>query len=224
MGKAEDKRKDKERALLHRDERRRVVLRVFQGCDETTAQKLTALAEKGVVTTCRAGCSHCCSSEVPVTRAEGETLAAWLVEHRSPEELEAIRARLRAWLAWYRGAYLERVATMPRVEVFFRHGPPCVLLEDDRCSAYPVRPVACRNLYVSSPPSVCDPAVGSGNPDSIDSIARATYDHVVEIRRTVERQGGNFLASVHRLPEWLAHLLEVESEPWRGAPRLELGV
>jgi hypothetical protein len=46
------------------------------------------------------------------------------------------------------------------------------------------------------------------------AVAQATYDHVVEIRRTIERQGGNYMALVHQLQEWLVHLLGVETEPW----------
>jgi len=219
MGKGEQRRRDKARAIANADERRRVVLRVYQGCEAAGGRKLAELAATGVTPSCTAGCSHCCSLEVPMSRAEGETLVAWLVEQRSAAELEAIRARLRGWLVWYRTEYPRLLAAgMTRVDAFFLHGPPCSLLEDSRCSAYPVRPVACRNHYVSSPASVCDPAVGNGDPDVMLAVAAATYDHVAEIRRIVEQQGGNYLASSHLVAEWLAHLLDVELEPWRGAP------
>ncbi|MBA3540577.1 MAG: YkgJ family cysteine cluster protein [Deltaproteobacteria bacterium] len=225
MGKAEDRRQDKARAIANTAERRRVVLRVYQGCESEAARKLEQLATQGVTPSCTVGCSHCCSLEIPITRAEGETLAAWLGEQRSPDELEALRTRLRSWLAWYRTDYPRYLAAgLTRVETFFRHAPPCALLVDNRCSAYPVRPVACRNHFVSSPASVCDPAVGTGDSESMTSVAAATHEYVVEIRRVIERQGSNFLASVHLLPEWLVHLLDVEPEPWRGAPRLDLGI
>jgi hypothetical protein len=212
MGKADDRRKDKARAQEHADERRRVVLRVYQSCDEATSRKLAQLARKP---SCVAGCSHCCSLEVPVTRAEVETMVAWLHEQRTPEQLAAIRERLHGWLAWYRGDYERLVASgMSRVDAFFRHGPPCALLDDHRCSAYPVRPITCRNHYVASPASSCDPAVGDGNVEVMESVAAAASSYVAELRATVERQGGNYLASVHLLQEWLAHLLEVEHEPW----------
>lgn len=223
VGKAEQRRQDKARAVARADERRRVALRVYQGCDEAGARKLEELAATGVTPTCTAGCSHCCSLEIPVSRAEGEALVAWLSANRSAEELDAIRARLRGWLAWYRNDYPALVAAgVSRVDAFFRHAPKCALLENDRCGAYPARPVTCRNHYVSSPVSECDPATGSGEPDIILSVARATYPHVVELRRVVESQGGDYLASIHLISEWLVHLLEVEREPWQGAPRLSL--
>jgi Fe-S-cluster containining protein len=219
MGKAEDRRAAKAKAIANADERGRVVLRVYQGIDETAGKKLAQLAGTGVVPTCAEGCSHCCNLEIPMTRAEGETLVTWLRANRTDAELDAIRARLRDWLAWYRGAYVAHVAGgLTRVETFFRHAPMCSLLEDRRCTVYPVRPVTCRNHLVSSPASVCDPAVGTGDSAGMLDVAQATYEHVVEIRRVIERQGGSFLASVHLLPEWLIHLLEVEREPWRTAP------
>jgi hypothetical protein len=53
-------------------------------------------------------------------------------------------------------------------------------------------------------------------------VARASFDHVAELRQLIESQGGNYLGSIHLIGEWLAHLLEVEREPWVGAPSLQL--
>jgi len=223
MGKSDDRRKDKARAEANLGERVRVTLQVYREVDATNATTLARLATTNITPTCTEGCSFCCRLEIPVTRAEAETLVAWLVEHRA-DELAAIRERLRGWLAWYRGDYVARVAGgMERADVFFHHGVPCALLDGTRCGAYPARPVTCRNHYVTSPVEVCDPARGNGEPDGIDAIGIAARDHVVEIRRAIERQGGNWLASVHLLQEWLIHLLDVEREPWRGSPRLYLG-
>ncbi|MGE5181110.1 MAG: YkgJ family cysteine cluster protein, partial [Acidobacteriota bacterium] len=195
MGKAEQRQRDKARALANADERRRVVLRVYEGCEQAAAARLAQLAARGVTASCAAGCTFCCSYEIPTTRAEAETLVAWLQEHRSAAELAAIGDRLRGWLAWYRDE-LPRV-DLPRDVAFARHAPRCALLEaDGRCGAYPVRPVSCRNHLVSSPAADCDPASGK-EPVQILDVPRATVDHVSAIRRTIERQGGNFLASVH---------------------------
>ena len=221
MGKAEQRRQDKARALAKADERRRVVLRVYQGCEDAATRTLARL---GVTPTCTAGCSHCCNLEIPISRAEGEAIALWLTANATPEALDAIRARLRAWLAWYRDEYPKLVASgVSRVDAFFRHAPACALLDGDRCSAYPVRPITCRNHLVSSPVAECDPATGSGDPTMILDVARASFDHVAELRALIESQGGSYLASIHLIGEWLAHLLEVEREPWVGAPPLELG-
>src|SRR5262245_55549719 len=98
MGKSDDRRKDKARAAENALERRRVTLRVYQEVDAAGAQALARLAATGVHPTCAEGCSYCCNLEIPITRAEGETLVAWLLENRTLEELDAIRSRLVAWL------------------------------------------------------------------------------------------------------------------------------
>jgi hypothetical protein len=223
VGKADQRRHDKARALEKADERRRVALRVLQGCDEAATRELAALAAAGVTPTCTAGCAHCCKLEIPMSRPEAEALVGWLGANRTGDELAALRERLRRWLAWYRTDYPRLVASgLARAEVFFRHAPTCALNERGMCGAYPVRPVACRNHFVSSPVAECDPATSTRECDTLLAIPRATHEHVVELRRVVEKQGGDYLASVHLIAEWLAHLLEVEREPWRGAPRLEL--
>ncbi len=213
MGKAGQRQRDKAKALANADERRRVVLRVYEGCEEAAAATLAQLAARAVVPSCAAGCASCCSYEVPVTRPEAEVLVAWLAEHRTAAELDAIRERLRGWLAWYRDD-LPRLE-LPRDVAFARHAPRCALLEPDgRCGVYPVRPVSCRNHLVSSRPELCAMATDE-EPRQILDVARASVTYVEEIRKTVERQGGNYMASVHLLPEWLVHLLGVETEPWK---------
>lgn len=200
------------------------MLRVLAGCDEAGTRKLAELAATGVVPTCADGCSHCCRLEIPISRAEGEVLVDWLVANRPPAELDAIRARLVAWLAWYRTEYPRLLATgLSRSEVFAKHAPLCSLLEGNRCGAYAARPITCRNHYVSSPVSECDPATTTREPDPIYAVSMAARTHVMELHDLVSRQGGEYVATIHLIGEWLAHLLEVEREPWRGSPRLELG-
>jgi hypothetical protein len=220
LGKAEQRRQERARAAAKADERRRVALRVLSGCDQAIERKLGELAAAGVRPTCAAGCSHCCKLEVPVSRPEAEALVEWLTANRTADELAAIRERLRGWLDWYR-IELPRLAAngQSRRDAFFRHGPTCALNVGGMCTAYPARPVACRALYVTSPVAECDPATGRGEPDTLDAVASATYSHVIELRGTVEKQGGDYMASVHLLPEWLVHLLEVEREPWRIQPK-----
>ena len=188
MGKADRRREDKARALAKIEERKRVALRVLQECDEAGARALTKLAVSGRTPSCTAGCSHCCSLEVPMSRAEGEVLVDWLTANRTHEELELVRERLRGWLAWYRTELPRLVASgTSRVDAFFRHAPKCSLLVDGNCSAYAARPVTCRNHYVSSPAEMCDPATSTREPDEMLDIPRATQPYVVELRRVVER-------------------------------------
>jgi Fe-S-cluster containining protein len=217
MSKADARRADKERKAAQLGERRRVVLQVFQEADEAVDFVLGKLREAGTTPSCERGCVHCCFLEIPASRAEAETIVAWMREHRSADAMAAFEDRLRAWLAWYRGELPKAIAGgAVRGEGFLKTSPGCVMLEDGACSIYPVRPMTCRNHYVSSPPADCGPSAGRDSTvTGLAGIAQATRPITAAIRRVVESQGGNFEASIHLLPEWMAHLLDVEQDPWR---------
>ncbi|MEZ4403875.1 MAG: YkgJ family cysteine cluster protein [Kofleriaceae bacterium] len=216
MGKKDIKRADKARKQGQADARQRVVLQVFHDADVAVEQVLNRLREAGKVPSCQRGCTHCCHLEIHASRAEAETIVAWLREQRSPTELDRLRDRLRGWLAWAR-TDLPRLeaAGMPTGEAFLKHSPGCPMLEDGACSIYPVRPMPCRNHYVTSPPEACGPAAdATSTVKALPGVAQATGPIASAIRRVVEDQGGNFEATLHLLPEWVAHLLEVEANPW----------
>lgn len=218
MGKAtiELRRAEKARKQAQAEERRKVVLRVLSEADALIDDTIARLRAAGTEPSCTRGCVYCCYLEIRIPRAEAENMAAWIEANRAPAEVEALRDRLRAWLAWYRTDVPRLIAGgTARGEAFLAHGPGCALLEDGACSAYPVRPLPCRNHYVSSPPEACSPAAGPGSTvQALAGIPAATRHLGEDIRRTVELQGGSFEASMHLLPEWLAHLLGVEAEPW----------
>lgn len=224
MSKTTQRQKEKAAAREKLEERKRVTLRVLEGCDDAGAKKLAELATTGVVPTCTEGCSHCCRLEIPISRAEGEVLADWIVANRTPEDIAKIRERLQAWLVWYRTDYHALVAGgLDRSEVFAKHAPMCALLDAHRCGAYAARPITCRNHHVSSPVPDCDPATTTREPQPIFAVSMAARSHVVELQNLVSRQGGDYFATIHLISEWLAHLLDVEREPWHGSPKLELG-
>lgn len=84
---------------------------------------------------CRAGCAHCCHQTVGVTPPEVFAIHAHLRATRTPDELDAVAARIRAADDNTRG-----MATLDRVSPDL----PCPFLVDARCSIYEARPLACR--------------------------------------------------------------------------------
>lgn len=87
---------------------------------------------------CRAGCGTCC--HVPVGAQAHEVLIAaeYIQTHFSPEDLEAVIARLAAHRAAFAGRNAgERLALKL----------PCALLRDDSCSIYEGRPGSCRSHH-----------------------------------------------------------------------------
>lgn len=208
-------------------ERRSLVLKVFQEVDEVVVVQLATLAEKGTPPTCSKGCSHCCRQEIRLPRAEAEAIAQWL-ETTAPDMIDDLRVKLRAWLDWYRSQYPKLITKgIDRGDAFYSHGPQCPALVSDACSIYPVRPIVCRTHYVASPPDACrsdnDPRYLNVPTQSlVADIGVKTAPLATKIRALVQKQGADFKGTVHLLPEWLAHLLDVEEQPWRTSPPLDL--
>jgi hypothetical protein len=208
----------------HAKERRALALKVFHEVDELVDREIARSVESGRKPTCSRGCSHCCREELYAPRAEAEAIVEWL-DSSAPHLIEGLKTRIAAWLAWYRSEFPDLVARgIARRDAFYSHGPACPALVDDACAIYPVRPVFCRTHYVTSPVDACRP---EGDPARLDApIQRMTIFAKAapigtKLRALVEAQGADFQGTVHLLPEWLAHLLGVEQQPWRtaGAPR-----
>jgi Fe-S-cluster containining protein len=214
--------KDAERARALVRDRIKVARAAMDACDEAIERELGELAGRGIMPTCSKGCAHCCRQEILVTRAEAEVIVAWVSASWSAAQLEALRERLRAWLMWYRDDCRRLVESgQPRQVALYEHGPQCVALQDDACSIYPARPMMCRIHFVRSAPDACrqqsDPRLAAEPVAVLPSIHRVTQPAILRIRAEIERQGSDFMATVHLLPEWLAHLLRVEQQPWLAA-------
>ncbi|MBI3801696.1 MAG: hypothetical protein HY268_32605 [Deltaproteobacteria bacterium] len=114
---------------------------------------------------CRAGCAFCCYLPVVLaTAAEIVHLATWLRTHCSPEELAALRQRLAD-----RSRQSVTSASPSRAQTPL----PCALLQDDRCMAYPARPLKCRG-WTSLRREACEQAYGPGqSPSQVPADAYA---------------------------------------------------
>jgi Fe-S-cluster containining protein len=205
-------------APQHAKERRSLALKVFHEIDELVEREVARSAAKGQQPTCSKGCSYCCRHELYAPRAEAEAIVEWL-ESCSPHLIEDLKMGLKAWLDWYRTGYPKLVASgIARSDAFYSHGPRCPALIDDACSIYPVRPVFCRTYYVTSQVDACRPL---GDPARLDvriasiPIPAKAAPIGRKLRALIESQGSDFNGSVHLLAEWLAHLLEVEEQPWQ---------
>jgi Fe-S-cluster containining protein len=97
----------------------------------------TQLAEQLVdprAIACRAGCAWCCSLFVSATAPEILQIADYLRATRSATELSALHEQL---------VQRERQLAGKTAEQRSAARLPCVLLADQQCSVYPVRPLAC---------------------------------------------------------------------------------
>jgi hypothetical protein len=81
-------------------------------------------------------------------------------------------------------------------------------LVNNACSAYAVRPLACRTHFVSSDPLACkaanDPDSAEQAPAVLESILTAVSPLARAMREYIEDGGLDFSRSIMLLPHWLA--------------------
>ncbi len=139
------------------------LLPIFQGIADALAERGAAReAAAGRPPTCRNGCAACCRQPVPVAPSEARALAA-LVAALPEAERHAVEARFAAARAAVAAAGLggESIATMQRDDwIEFRNahvaaGIACPFLVAESCSIHPDRPIACRELLMTSPATAC---------------------------------------------------------------------
>lgn len=146
------------------------LLPVIQQLDNAIVGRVGEEAERaGMPISCRAGCGACCRQLVPVSLFEAEALAKWM--RALPEERRAtLEERFHMALSMLRDAgvidrildaepSLEKERARELAIEYFYAGVPCPFLEEESCSIHPIRPLACREYLVTSPPELCkDPA------------------------------------------------------------------
>jgi Fe-S-cluster containining protein len=135
----------------------------------TTADAFVAYASErtaaeGKPVSCAKGCGACCRQLVPLAEAEARRLASVVEELPEPRR-SAVRKRFADAVA-----SVEASGLLPALEgradqlvernvetglAYFALGIPCPFLEDESCSIYAERPIACREYLVSSPPAAC---------------------------------------------------------------------
>jgi Fe-S-cluster containining protein len=123
-----------------------------------------AAAKRNERVSCAKGCGACCRQLVPVSKIEARRIAALIDELPEPRQ-SMIRARFTEARRRLEGSGLsERL--LSGVELtkeqttalgleYFSQGIPCPFLEEESCSIYHDRPLACREYLVSSPAENC---------------------------------------------------------------------
>ena len=132
--------------------------------DELTARGIAREAAAGRMLSCRAGCGACCRQAVPLAAVEARAIAALVAALPEPRQavitarFEAARGRLAEAGVTTRAADIAALDPAGRDAYgrsYFRFGIACPFLEDEDCTIYPDRPLACREYLVTSPASAC---------------------------------------------------------------------
>lgn len=128
------------------------------------------LAARNAPISCKAGCGACCRQLVPLNIFEAEALTEW-IRTQPAEQQKMLAERFHQALSALRDAGViekilanEHVAEMaPNEQLavdYFHARVACPFLENESCSIHPIRPLACREYLVVSPPELCqDPSI-----------------------------------------------------------------
>lgn len=86
---------------------------------------------------CRRGCSYCCYSHLKIMPVEALLINAFIKTHFTSQKLSGLKERIRRNL---------QLTGNKTIEEKFQNKKktPCVFLDNDFCSIYPVRPFICR--------------------------------------------------------------------------------
>ena len=87
---------------------------------------------------CTEGCDFCCHNQVELTPPEALSLGHFVDLYFTTEKKKELMATLQRSLDLQAGKSKEEIG---------RIRPPCPLLRDRKCSAYPARPLVCRAMH-----------------------------------------------------------------------------
>lgn len=142
---------------------------LWQAGEALIASGIRAVTESGKAISCRKGCTHCCRQVVPIAPAEARALRR-LVDNLPARRRDKIRLRFAKAIREFEEA---GIAEELRMRSFWEKGHTreiglrylslridCPFLEDESCSIYAHRPLACREHLVTTPPDNCENPTG----------------------------------------------------------------
>lgn len=140
--------------------------------DGVTRIALDHARAAGNAASCQRGCTSCCRQIVPLAPVEAVRLAE-VVEALPDAKRRAVKRRFEEIVKRMEDAgLLDRRAPRGRTALqsaastpydrwedvslrYFAMRIDCPFLEDEACTVYPERPMACREYHVTTPPELC---------------------------------------------------------------------
>ncbi len=130
------------------------------------------LRDAGKEISCRPGCGACCRQLVPIAESEAIALREYVDGLEEPKQSEVTSKFAAATEQLKQSGFFERLeadaaaedehAYNERVKEYFNFQIACPFLVDESCSIHEIRPIACREYLVTSPPELCASAEGEG--------------------------------------------------------------
>lgn len=141
------------------------MLPIFQGMTSSFVEAGASEVEaRGDKISCKAGCGACCAQAVPLAEIEAYEIAGLIENLDEPRRSEIKRKFEIACRHFHETGWFERLDNYAELSPkdrsalileYFYQGVSCPFLENDSCSIHHVRPLACREYLVTSPPENC---------------------------------------------------------------------
>lgn len=141
------------------------MLPVFRAvADSFVEMGAEAAAARGETIACAKGCAACCRQIVPLAEAEVRALAELIEQMPEPRRSRvkadfaagAERFRRTNWFERFEKSFQGSDKDVQELVVeYFKEKVACPFLEDESCSIYAQRPLACREYLVTSDPRHC---------------------------------------------------------------------
>ena len=124
---------------------------------------------------CKVGCDACCHRSIEATALEAVLAAIFIDSQLRPDSKHRLKIRM--------GEMMESISQRPEKPIDQRRFP-CPMLEDGRCTIYPVRPQACL-VQLSSNLRLCtaaqaDPAIPFPATEAEQSVLKAVQTGLQE--------------------------------------------
>lgn len=175
------------------------LLPIFRSlADAIVGAAVDAAHDEGQNVSCKAGCGACCRQLVPISEVEARRLAEVVLEMPQERRTEILNRFEEARRRLEEAGLLESVHSPETMDAeqrkalglkYFRLGIACPFLEDESCSIYSERPIACREYLVTSPAANC------ANPTA-ETVKCVRVS--LEVSRTIRSFGGDWRAPTDR--------------------------
>lgn len=144
----------------------------------------TSLQEAKRDLACKAGCAFCCYYKVEVRAHEVFAITTYVQKNLDAEQRQALVKQVQE-----NAAIIRQLTPQQHLTTNLK----CPLLQDNRCSVYPVRPYRCRNFHATDAQacesSFADPANMDISTGMIEIVALAADAHTQGFEAAVAQQG-----------------------------------
>ncbi len=152
------------------------MLPIFQKMSNSFVEMgISAVEDSGQTISCKKGCTACCYQPIPLAEIEAYNIVELIENLPDPRRAEIKKrfdeaCRRFHEIGWFekldRCAYLSKKEREKVVLEYFYENIACPFLEDEACSIYQARPLACREYLVTSPAENCS----NPSPETVQMI------------------------------------------------------